>query len=125
MRNELNQFKTMFEQVRVLGIVQQLPNGKHTSLSDNINVWFDENYEVTSVAFGIRYDEKIEITKYSVRDKSYKVTLPIDITDEELNELIQIVNEEYRKIKIKYLKLELATLEMAESADWEREEVTI
>ena len=111
MRNQLETFKTLFEQVRGLGIVMQLPNQKHTSISDNINVWFDDNYEVTSVAFGTKYDEKVEITKYSVRDKSYKVTLPIDITDEELNELIQTVSEDYRIAKVNYLKSELATLE--------------
>lgn len=111
MRNQLESFKTLFEQVRGLGIVMQLPNQKHTSISEHINVWFDESYNVTAVAFGTRYDEKLEITKYSVRDSSYKVALPIDVTDEELNDLLQIVSEEYRKAKIEYLKLELVELE--------------
>jgi len=111
MRNQLNTFKTLFEQVRGLGIVMQLPNQKHTAISEHLNVWFDENYEVTAVAFGTRYNEQVEITKYSVRGENYKVSFPIDITDEELDELIQIVNEEYRVAKVNYLKLELATLE--------------
>jgi hypothetical protein len=111
MRNQLNTFKTLFEQVRGLGIVMQLPNRQHTSISEHLNVWFDENYEVTAVAFGTKYNEKVEITKYSVRGENYKVSFPIDITDEELDELIQIVNEEYRVAKVNYLKLELATLE--------------
>jgi 4-aminobutyrate aminotransferase-like enzyme len=111
MRNELNTFKTLFEQVRGLGIVMQLPNRQHTSISEHLNVWFDEDYKVTSVAFGTKYDEQVEITKYSVRENRYKISIPIDITDKELNELIQIVNEEYRVAKVNYLKLELATLE--------------
>jgi 4-aminobutyrate aminotransferase-like enzyme len=111
MRNQLNTFKTLFEQVRGLGIVMQLPNRQHTSISEHLNVWFDENYEVTAVAFGTKYNEKVEITKYSVRGENYKVSFPIDITDEELDELIQIVNEEYRVAKVNYLKLELAALE--------------
>jgi len=111
MRNQLNTFKTLFEQVRGLGIVMQLPNRQHTSISEHLNVWFDENYEVTAVAFGTKYNEKVEITKYSVRGENYKVSFPIDTTDEELDELIQIVNEEYRVAKVNYLKLELATLE--------------
>jgi hypothetical protein len=32
MRNELNQFKTLFEQVRGLGILMQLPNDIHTKI---------------------------------------------------------------------------------------------
>jgi hypothetical protein len=111
MRNQLNTFKTLFEQVRGLGIVKQLPNRQHTTISEHLNIWFDENYEVTAVAFGTKYNEKVEITKYSVRGENYKVSFPIDITDEELDELIQIVNEEYRVAKIDYLKLELSTLE--------------
>ena len=111
MRNQLNTFKTLFEQVRGLGIVMQLPNRQHTAISEHLNVWFDENYEVTAVAFGTRYNEQVEITKYSVRGEKYKVSFPIDITDEELDELIQIVNEEYRVAKINYLKLELTALE--------------
>ena len=111
MRNELNTFKTLFEQVRGLGIVMQLPNRQHTTISEYINVWFDEDYKVTSVSFGKKYDGTVEIMRYSVREDRYKVAIPIDITDKELNELIQIVNEEYRVAKIDYLKLELATLE--------------
>jgi hypothetical protein len=114
MRNELNQFKTLFEQVRGLGIVMQLPNQKHTDISEHINVWFDDNYEVTSVTFGKRYHEKVEIMRYSTRDNSYKVSFPIDITDVELYNLFVDVSEEYRKAKINYLKLELAELELEE-----------
>jgi hypothetical protein len=114
MRNQLNTFKTLFEQVRGLGIVKQLPNRQHTTISEHISVWFDDNYEVTAVAFGTRYDEKVEITKYSVRDKSYKVSIPIDITDEELNELIQTVNEEYRKVKIEWYTEEIEALKQEE-----------
>ena len=112
MRNELNTFKTLFEQVRGLGIVMQLPNRQHTTISEHISVWFDENYEVTSVAFGARYNEKVEITKYSVRDSGYKVSIPIDITDEELNELIQVVKEEYRDVKIKWYTEEISALKV-------------
>ena len=114
MRNQLESFKTLFEQVRGLGILQDLPNDTHSKFSDHITVWFSENHNVTSVTFGERYNEKVEIMRYSHRDNSYKVTLPIDITDEELNNLLQTVNEEYRKAKINYLKLELAELELEE-----------
>jgi hypothetical protein len=114
MRNQLESFKTLFEQVRGLGILQDLPNDTHSKFSDHITVWFSENHNVTSVTFGERYNEKVEIMRYSHRDNSYKVTLPIDITDEELNNLLQMVNEEYRKAKINYLKLELAELELEE-----------
>lgn len=116
MRNELNQFKTLFEQVRGLGITMQLPNDTHTQFSEHINVWFAENYNVTSVTFGERYNEKVEIMRYSVRDNSYKVALPIDITDEELSNLLITVNEDYRKTKIAYLKQELSELELEKEA---------
>ena len=110
MRNQLNTFKTLFEQVRGLGIVMQLPEG-HNRLSNNISLYFAEGTNVSSVDFGDDYKSQVEIMKYSNRDDNYKVSLPIDITDKELDELIQTVNEEYRILKINYLKLELATLE--------------
>ena len=113
MRNELNQFKTLFEQVRGLGIVMQLPNGHH-QLSENISLYFAEDTNVTGVDFGTHYKEKVEIMKYSTRDNSYKVSFPIDITDVELFNLLIDVNEDYRKAKIAYLKLELAELELEE-----------
>lgn len=114
MRNELNSFKTLFEQVRGLGILMQLPNDTHTHFSEHINVWFAENHNVTAVTFGKRYDEKVEIMKYSNRDNSYKVSLPIDITNEELYSLLLDVSEEYRRAKIAYLKQELVELELKE-----------
>lgn len=114
MRNELNQFKTLFEQVRGLGILQNLPNDTHTKFSEHITVWYSENHNVTSVTFGERYNEKVEIMRYSHRDNSYKVTFPIDITDVELCNLLIDVNEDYRKAKIAYLKSELAELELEE-----------
>lgn len=114
MRNQLEQFKTSFEQVRGLGILMGLPNDTHSKFSDHITVWFSENHNVTSVTFGERYNEKVEIMRYSHRDDSYKVTLPIDITDVELHNLLVDVSEEYRKAKINYLKLELAELELEE-----------
>jgi hypothetical protein len=125
MRNELNQFKTLFEQVRGLGILQNLPNDTHTKFSDHITVWYSENHNVTSVTFGERYNEKVEIMKYSTRDTSYKVTFPIDITDVELNKLIVVVEDEYRKTRIEYLKLELAKLEATDLVELEREEVVV
>lgn len=114
MRNELNQFKTLFEQIRGLGVLQNLPNDTHTKFSEHINVWFSENHNVTSVTFGECYNELVEIMKYSFRDTKYKVSLPIDITDVELYNLLVDVNEEYRKSKISYLKSELAKLELEE-----------
>jgi len=110
MRNQLNTFKTLFEQVRGLGIVMQLPEG-HNRLSTNISLYFAEGTNVSGVDFGDNYKSQVEIMKYSNRDDNYKVSFPIDITDEELNDLIQAVNEEYRILKIDYLKLELAQLE--------------
>jgi acetylornithine/succinyldiaminopimelate/putrescine aminotransferase len=123
MRNQLEQFKTSFEQVRGLGILMGLPNDTHSKFSDHITVWFSENHNVTSVTFGERYHEKVEIMRYSHRDNSYKVTLPIDITDEELNDLLQMVNEEYRKAKIAYLEMELYKLKEDDLVELEREEV--
>jgi hypothetical protein len=61
--------------------------------------------------------------RYSHRDNSYKVTLPIDITDEELSDLLQMVNEEYRKAKIAYLEMELYKLKEDDLVELEREEV--
>ncbi len=123
MRNQLEQFKTSFEQVRGLGILMGLPNDTHSKFSDHITVWFSENHNVTSVTFGERYYEKVEIMRYSHRDNSYKVTLPIDITDEELNDLLQLINEEYRKAKIAYLEMELFMLKNNDVVELEREEV--
>ena len=123
MRNQLEQFKTSFEQVRGLGILMGLPNDTHSKFSEHITVWFAENNNVTSVTFGERYHEKVEIMRYSTRDESYKVTLPIDITDEELNDLLQMVNEEYRKAKIAYLEMELYKLKEDDLVELEREEV--
>jgi hypothetical protein len=110
MRNQLETFKTLFEQIRGLGIVMQLPEG-HNQLSNNINLYFAEDTNVTGVDFGDDYKNRVEIMKYSNRDRRYKVSFPIDITDEELDKLIQTVNEEYRVVKINYLKLELTALE--------------
>ena len=123
MRNELNQFKALFEQVRGLGILQDLPNDTHTKFSEHITVWFSENHNVTSVTFGERYNEKVEIMRYSHRDSSYKVTLPIDITDVELYNLLVDVSEEYRKAKIAYLEAELSALKESDIVELEREEV--
>jgi hypothetical protein len=125
MRNELNQFKTLFEQVRGLGILMQFPNEMHTKFSEHITVWYSENHNVTSVTFGERYDEKVEIMRYSHRDENYKVTLPIDITDEELNDLLITVNEEYRKAKIAYLEAELSALKESDIVELERGEVVV
>jgi len=123
MRNELNQFKTLFEQVRGLGILQNLPNETHTKFSDHITVWYSENHNVTSVTFGERYNEKVEIMRYSTRDNNYKVGFQIDITNEELNDLLQIVSEEYRKAKIAYLEAELSALKESDIVELERGEV--
>jgi len=125
MRNELNQFKTLFEQVRGLGILMELPNETHSKFSDHITVWYSENYNVTSVTFGERYNEKVEIMRYSTRDENYKVGFQIDITDEELNDLLQTVNEEYRKAKIAYLEMELYKLKEDDLVELERGEVVV
>jgi uncharacterized SAM-dependent methyltransferase len=73
-------------------------------------VWYSENHNVTSITFGERYNEKVEIMRYSHRDSSYKVTLPIDVTDEQLEELIELVQSEYKQVKIDYLESELFIL---------------
>jgi hypothetical protein len=125
MRNELNQFKTLFEQVRGLGILIGMPNDTHSKFSDHITVWFSENHNVTSVTFGERYNEKVEIMRYSHRDNNYKVGFQIDITDEELNDLLQIVNEEYRKAKIAYLEMELYKLKEDDLVELEQGEVVV
>ena len=125
MRNELNQFKTLFEQVRGLGILQNLPNGTHTQFSEHISIWFDANYNTTAVTFGKHYNEKVEIMKYSIRDNSYKVTLPIDITNEELYNLLIDVSEDYRKAKIAYLEAELSALKESDIVELERGEVVV
>jgi acetylornithine/succinyldiaminopimelate/putrescine aminotransferase len=123
MRNRLESFKTLFEQVRGLGILMGLPNDTHSKFSDHITIWYSENHNVTSVTFGERYNEKVEIMRYSHRDNSYKVTIPIDITDEELSNSLQTVNEEYRKAKIAYLEMELYKLKEDDLVELEREEV--
>ena len=43
----------------------------------------------------------------------------------ELNKLIMVVEDEYRKTRIEYLKLELARLEATDLVELEREEVAI
>jgi hypothetical protein len=123
MRNELNQFKTLFEQVRGLGILQNLPNDTHTKFSEHITVWYSENHNVTSITFGERYNEKVEIMRYSTRDNSYKVSFPIDITDVELHNLLVDVSEDYRKAKIAYLEAELSALKESDLVELERGEV--
>jgi hypothetical protein len=107
MRYELNQFKALFEQIRDLGITMKLPNTQHTSISDNLSVWFDRDYEVTAIYFGNAYNEKVEIIKYSNRDNNYKLTLPIDMTDTELNNLLAISTKEYKQVKVTCLMTEL------------------
>jgi len=122
MRNELNTFKALFEDIRVLGINKNLPDNQHTQISPNITIWFADNKDVTSIQFGERYYGQLEIMKYSQKDTKYKVSLSIDITDEELHQLINIVIEEYeemeeefskeyKKMKISLLKEELERLE--------------
>jgi hypothetical protein len=123
MRNELNQFKTLFEQVRGLGILMGLPNETHSKFSDHITVWYSENHNVTSVKFGERFDEQLEITRYSSRHDNYTVTFQIDITDEKLYDLLQTVNVEYRKAKIAYLEMELYKLKEDDVVELERGEV--
>lgn len=125
MRNELNSFKTLFEQVRGLGILMGLPNDTHSKFSDHMTVWFAEDHNVTSVTFGERYHEKVEIMRYSSRDNNYKVSFPIDITDKELSNLLQTVNGEYRKAKIAYLEMELYKLKEDDIVELEKEEVAV
>jgi hypothetical protein len=102
-----------------------LPNETHSKFSDHITVWYSENHNVTSVTFGERYNEKVEIMRYSHRDEKYKVTFPIDITDEELSDLLQMVNEEYRKAKIAYLEIELFMLKNDDVVELEQGEVVV
>ena len=125
MRNELNQFKTLFEQVRGLGILMGLPNDTHSKFSDHMTVWYSENHNVTSVKFGERFDEQLEITRYSSRHDKYVVTFQIDITDEKLYDLLQTVNVEYRKAKIAYLEMELYKLKEDDVVELERGEVAV
>jgi len=125
MRNELNQFKTLFEQVRGLGILMGMPNDTHSKFSDHMTVWYSENHNVTSVKFGERFDEQLEITRYSSRHDKYVVTFQIDITDEKLNDLLQTVNVEYRKAKIAYLEMELYKLKEDDVVELERGEVAV
>lgn len=101
MRTQLNQIKSLFEQVRGLGIVMQLPDGTHTDLSKNITVYFAEKRNVTSITFG-QGNEKVEIMKYSLRDNYLKVSFGIDSTDEQLEQLIETVTKEYNEVKWKY-----------------------
>ncbi len=106
MRNQLETFKTLFEQIRGLGIVMQLPEG-HNRLSENISLYFAEGYNVTGVDFGKDYKNQVEIMKYSQRDNNYKVSLPIDITDNSLIQLILTVQSEFMDIKFEYLDSEI------------------
>lgn len=106
MRNQLETLKTLFEQVRGLGIVMQSPQ-EHTRLSKNINLYFADDYSVTSVTFGDNYKNQVEIMKYSVRDNDYKVSFRINVTDDELNELIVTVQREFMDIKFAYLDSEI------------------
>ncbi len=106
MRNQLETLKSLFEQVRGLGIVMQLPQ-EHNRLSKNINLYFAEDYNVTAIDFGNDYIKRVEIMKYSTRDNNYKVSFPIDITDELLNELIEIVKREFMDVKFAYLDSEI------------------
>jgi hypothetical protein len=118
MRNQLNTFKTLFEQIRGLGIVMRLPEG-HNQLSENISLYFAEGTNVSGVDFGEDYKSQVEIMKYSNRDDNYKVSLPIDITDEELDKLIQMANEEYREIATNYLKSEITRLKLNDVVELE------
>jgi hypothetical protein len=111
MRNQLDQLKSLFNDIRVLGVNKNLPNGQHTQLSPNITIWFAENHDVTAIQFGERYIEKVEIMKYSHKDARYKVSLAIDITDEELEQLIETITNEYKKLKVDWLKEQLTELE--------------
>lgn len=101
MRNQLEKFKSLFEQVRNLGITMQLPNGKHTQLSENIKVWFADDREITAVYFG-EFENELEIAKYTkLNEWGYRVSFRIDRTDEELDELLKIVTNEYNIIELK------------------------
>lgn len=111
MRNQLNELKSLFNDIRVLGINKKLPDNQHTQISPNITIWFAENHDVTSIQFGERYIEKVEIMKYSHKDARYKVSLTVDITDEELEQLIETITNEYKKLKVDWLREELIGLE--------------
>ena len=127
MKNQLETFKTLFEQVRGLGMVMQLPNDAHTKLSKNITVYFADNYDVTSITFGDRYEQQVEIMRYSIRDEKYKVSFQINITDESLMELIEMVKVEFMDVKFSYLDSEIEKLQKYRDGDGlvvlEREEV--
>jgi hypothetical protein len=111
MRNQLNELKLLFNDIRVLGINKNLPDNQHTQISPNITVWFAESRDVTSIQFGQRYNETVEIMKYSHKDARYKVSFGIDITDKELEQLIETVTNEYKKLKIDWLREEIVQLE--------------
>jgi len=106
MRSQLETFKTLFEQIRGLGIVMQLPDGHH-QLSENISLYFAEDTNVTGVDFGKWHNKRVDIMKYSNRDNNYKASFPIDITDESLTELIITVQNEFMNVKFAYLDSEI------------------
>lgn len=106
MRSELETFKTLFEQIRGLGIVMQLPEG-HNRLSENISLYFAEGTNVTGVDFGKWNDKRVDIMKYSNRDNNYKVSFPIDITDNSLIQLILTIQSEFMDVKFAYLDSEI------------------
>ena len=122
MRTQLETIKTLFEQVRGLGIAMQLPNDNHTKVSENITVYFAEGQNVTNIAFG-RGNEQVEIMKYSTKDTYLKVSLGIDSTDEQLDKLIEIIQNEFKQIKIDYLESELFALKNSDIVVLERGEV--
>ena len=117
MKNQLDQFKTLFQQVRGLGMVMQLPNDAHTKLSKNITVYFADNYDVTSVTFGDRYEQQVDMMKYSTRDENYRVSFQINITDESLMELLEIVKVEFMDVKFNYLDSEIEKLQKYRDED--------
>jgi cytidylate kinase len=62
--------------------------------------------------------------KYSTRDNRYKVSFPIDITDETLIELIVTIQREFMDVKFAYLDSEIEKYRAASDvAELEREEV--
>lgn len=103
MRTQLEQFRDLFEQVRGLGIVMQLPNDTHTYLSKNLKVWFADDRNTTAVCFG-QYRNEVEIMKYSFGEWGYKISFRMDLTDEELNEVLVDATTEYMKVKWDYFK---------------------
>ncbi len=103
MRTQLEQFKNLFEQVRGLGIVMQLPDRQHTYLSKNLKVWFDDDRNVTAICFG-QYRNEVEIMKYSSSEWGYKISFRMDLTDEELNDVLVKSTVEYQKVKWDYFK---------------------